>query len=431
MDLRKRSSPRVQLNLNVRGMSNSATLAINERCAELRQAGRDVYRLGLGQSPFPVPDSVVAALQANAHQKDYLPVKGLPQLRQAIVDYYRRTEGLSYSPDHILVGPGTKELMFIVQLVYYGDLVIPTPSWVSYAPQAHIIGRHLRWIPTEPRNGLGVTPEALKALCRQDPERPRLLILNYPGNPTGSAYDVEQLQAIAKVARRYRVLLLSDEIYGGLHFEGEHVSIARFYPEGTIISNGLSKWCGAGGWRLGAFVFPQSLEWLLKSMAAVASETFTSTSAPVQYAAVRAFEGGDDIEEYLRRCRRILKALARFAWQQLEGAGATVIEPKGAFYLFPNFDPLRERLRRRRIDNGEQLCRKVLDETGVAMLPGAVFGRPSVELSARIALVDFDGQRALGTIAEMGPDAPVDEEFLRQHCGNVVQAVERLCDWLQ
>lgn len=431
MDLRKRSSPRVQLNLNVRGMSNSATLAINERCAELRQAGRDVYRLGLGQSPFPVPDSVVAALQANAHQKDYLPVKGLPQLRQAIVDYYRRTEGLSYSPDHILVGPGTKELMFIVQLVYYGDLVIPTPSWVSYAPQAHIIGRHLRWIPTEPRNGLGVTPEALKALCRQDPERPRLLILNYPGNPTGSAYDVEQLQAIAKVARRYRVLLLSDEIYGGLHFEGEHVSIARFYPEGTIISNGLSKWCGAGGWRLGAFVFPQSLEWLLKSMAAVASETFTSTSAPVQYAAVRAFEGGDDIEECLRRCRRILKALARFAWQQLEEAGATVIEPKGAFYLFPNFDPLRERLRRRRIDNGEQLCRKVLDETGVAMLPGAVFGRPSVELSARIALVDFDGQRALGTIAEMGPDAPVDEEFLRQHCGNVVQAVERLCDWLQ
>lgn len=431
MDLRKRSSPRVQLNLNVRGMSNSATLAINERCAELRQAGRDVYRLGLGQSPFPVPGSVVAALQANAHQKDYLPVKGLPQLRQAIVDYYRRTEGLSYSPDHILVGPGTKELMFIVQLVYYGDLVIPTPSWVSYAPQAHIIGRHLRWIPTEPRNGLGVTPEALKALCRQDPERPRLLILNYPGNPTGSAYEVEQLQAIAKVARRYRVLLLSDEIYGGLHFEGEHVSIARFYPEGTIISNGLSKWCGAGGWRLGAFVFPQSLEWLLKSMAAVASETFTSTSAPVQYAAVRAFEGGDDIDEYLRRCRRILKALARFAWQRLEEAGATVIEPKGAFYLFPNFDPLRERLRKRRIDSGEQLCRKVLDETGVAMLPGAVFGRPSVELSARIALVDFDGQRALGAIAEMSPDAPVDEDFLRQHCGNVVQAVERLCDWLQ
>lgn len=430
MDLRKRSSPRVQLNLNVRGMSNSATLAINERCAELRQAGRNVYRLGLGQSPFPVPGSVVASLQANAHQKDYLPVRGLPQLRQAVVDYYRRTQGLDYSPDDVLVGPGTKELMFIVQLVYYGDLVIPTPSWVSYAPQAHIIGRHLRWIPTEPRDGLGVTAESLRALCRQDPERPRLLILNYPGNPTGSAYSVEQLEAIAKVARRYRVLLLSDEIYGGLHFEGEHVSIARFYPEGTIISNGLSKWCGAGGWRLGAFVFPHSLAWLLKAMAAVASETFTSTSAPVQYAAVRAFEGGDDIELYLQRCRRILKALAHFCWQRLQQAGAEVVEPKGAFYLFPNFDALRDRLRARRIDGGEQLCRRVLEETGVAMLPGTVFGRPAGELSARIALVDFDGERALRAVAELAPEAPVEEEFLRAHCTHVVQAVERLCNWL-
>lgn len=431
MDLRKRSSPRVQLNLNVRGMSNSATLTINERCAELRQAGREVFRLGLGQSPFPVPASVTSALQAHAHEKDYLPVKGLPQLRQAIVDHYERAEGLKYSVDNILVGPGTKELMFIVQLVYYGDLVIPTPSWVSYAPQAHIIGRHLRWIPTEPRNGLAVTPEALKELCRQDPERPRLLILNYPGNPTGSTYEVEQLEAIAKVARRYRVLLLSDEIYGGLHFEGKHVSIARFYPEGTIISNGLSKWCGAGGWRLGAFVFPESLQWLLQSMAAVASETFTSTSAPVQYAAVRAFQGGEDIEQYLRHCRRILKALAYYSWERLRAAGGEVIEPKGAFYLFPNFDGLRERLRARGIDSGEQLCRKALDEAGVAMLPGTVFGRPVQELSARIALVDFDGERALRAVAELGDDESVNEVFLREHCANVVTAVDRLCDWLQ
>lgn len=430
MDLRKRSTPRVQLNLNVRGMSNSATLAINERCAALRNEGREVYRLGLGQSPFPVPESVVASLRSNAHQKDYLPVQGLPQLRQAIVQYYQRTEGLHYASEHVLIGPGTKELMFIVQLVYYGDLVIPTPSWVSYAPQAHIIGRHLRWIPTDPRNGLGVTPAALKRLCQQDPERPRLLILNYPSNPTGSAYDVEQLEAIAKVARRYRVLLLSDEIYGGLHFEGEHVSIARFYPEGTIISNGLSKWCGAGGWRLGAFVFPSSLEWLLKSMAAVASETFTSTSAPIQYAAVRAFEGGEDIELYLQRCRRILKALAHFAWQRLQEAGAVVTEPKGAFYLFPNFDPLRERLQRRGIETGEQLCHEALEQAGVAMLPGSVFGRPAEELSARIALVDFDGERALQAVSELDPNAQPDAEFLRTYCPSVVAAVERLCEWV-
>ena len=134
-------SPEVYLNLNVRGLRQSATLEINERSRRLIEQGRKVYRLGLGQSPFPVPEHVRNALAGHSHEKDYLPVKGLPALRQAVVDWVHRTEGLEYSPEHVLVGPGTKELMFIVQLVYYGDLVIPSPSWVSYAPQARIIGR--------------------------------------------------------------------------------------------------------------------------------------------------------------------------------------------------------------------------------------------------------------------------------------------------
>ncbi|HEB96041.1 MAG TPA: aminotransferase class I/II-fold pyridoxal phosphate-dependent enzyme, partial [Sedimenticola thiotaurini] len=140
--------PDINLNLNVRGLSQSATLAINERCARMHREGKDVYRLGLGQSPFPVAEPVVAELRSNAHQKDYLPVKGLPRLREAVASYHCRQEGVEYSADDVLIGPGSKELMFLVQLVYYGDLVIPTPSWVSYAPQANIIGRHIRWVPT-------------------------------------------------------------------------------------------------------------------------------------------------------------------------------------------------------------------------------------------------------------------------------------------
>ena len=131
MPISQPRSPEVFLNLNVRGMGPSATLAINERSAALQAEGREVLRLGLGQSPFPVPDHVRDSLARNSHQKDYLAVKGLPALREAVVDWVHRTEGLSYSPDHILVGPGTKELMFLVQLVYYGDLVIPSPSWTT------------------------------------------------------------------------------------------------------------------------------------------------------------------------------------------------------------------------------------------------------------------------------------------------------------
>jgi aspartate aminotransferase len=420
-------SPEVYLNLNVRGMGPSATLAINERSRQLIDQGRTVYRLGLGQSPFPVPEHVRDSLARNAQQKDYLAVKGLPALRRAVVDWVQRTEGLDYSPDHVLVGPGTKELMFLVQLVYYGDLVIPSPSWVSYAPQARIIGRHIHWLRTRPETGLGVEPEALEELCREDPARPRLLILNSPSNPTGLCYDPEQLQALAEVLRKYRVLALSDEIYSGTHFTGNHVSLARYYPEGTIISNGLSKWCGAGGWRLGFFVFPEGLSWLADAMAAVASETFTSTSAPIQYAAVSALEDRPEMDRYLQHSRQILAALAGHAYRTLSGVGAVMSQSSGGFYLFPRFEGHRTGLAARGIEDGQTFCERLLEETGVAVLPGNCFGRPGRELSARLAIVDFDGEAALHHAA----GETVDEAFVKTHCGRVTTAIELMADWVR
>ena len=423
-------SPQIQLNLNVRGLSESATVAINERCNALMREGRQVVRLGLGQSPFPVPDMLMRGLREHAAEKDYLAVKGLPTLRRAIVGYCRRTQGLDYLPENILVGPGTKELMFLLQLVYYGELVIPAPSWVSYAPQARIIGRNLHWLPTEIETGLGVTPEALERLCAADPHRPRLLILNYPGNPTGTAYSDDQLREIAQVARKYRVLLLADEIYSGLRFDGEHVSIARYYPEGTIISNGLSKWAGAGGWRLGAFVFPATLSWLVDAMAAVASETYTSTAAPIQHAAVRGFEPSGEWDDYLRCARKVLRGLMSHSYDRLRSVGAELAPPKGGFYVFPNFSSPRTRLAERGIGSGRELCERALDELGVAVLPGSVFGRPDHELSVRISCVDFDGGAALDAAGELGAEEDPGEDFLQKYCNPTFDAINRLADWV-
>ncbi|MGE5154377.1 MAG: pyridoxal phosphate-dependent aminotransferase [Bdellovibrio bacteriovorus] len=431
MTRHKPSSPEVHLNLNVRGLRESATLAINERSAQLIREGRRVYRLGLGQSPFPVPQPVVEELRANAHQKDYLPVRGLPALREAVAAYHRHLHGIERSPDDVIVGPGSKELMFILQLVYYGDLVIPTPSWVSYAPQAQIVGRGIRWIDTRPGNDWHLMPEELDRLCQEDPGRPRILVLNYPSNPTGDTYNTEELKALARVARRHRVILLSDEIYGELHHRGQHVSIARFYPEGTIISGGLSKWCGAGGWRLGTFVFPQGLRWLLDAMAVVASETYTSTSAPIQYAAVRAFQGGTEIERYLHQSRRVLRALGRHIWRRVKVSCATLSEPAGGFYLFPNLAPQRDRLAERGIKGGAALCQRMLEETGVAALPGVAFGRPPDELTLRIAYVDFDGARALQAAEQLPPHEEIGADFLTLYCPNVMQAIDALCAWLR
>ncbi|MCC5880541.1 MAG: aminotransferase class I/II-fold pyridoxal phosphate-dependent enzyme [Idiomarina sp.] len=420
-------SPAVQINLNIRGMRPSATVALNELSAKLKASGKEVYKLGLGQSPFPVPVHMQQALSANAHQKDYLAVKGLPALRQSISDYLQRTQGLEYQAKNILIGPGTKELMFIMQLTYYGDLVIPSPSWVSYAPQARIIGRNLHWLPTSLDSGLGVTPEALEALCKQDPDLPRLLILNYPSNPTGLVYSAEQLRGIAAVARKYRVLVLSDEIYGGVNFTGEHVSIARYYPEGTIISDGISKWAGAGGWRLGAFAFPPELSWLADAMAVVASETFTSTSAPIQYASVCAFEDSQAMRDYLTDSRRVLEALATYAYDRLASAGAQVNKAQGGFYLFPSFAALQDKLKSRGILSSDDLCHRLLEETGVACLPGSCFGRPADDLSLRLAYVDFDGEAALAALQR---EEPLDMEFLQAYCPRVITAIDRLHDFV-
>jgi aspartate aminotransferase len=423
--------PPNSLNLNVRGLRPSATVAINELSDRLRAEGRRVFKLGLGQSPFPVPDPVVESLRANAHQKDYLPTRGLPALREAIADYHRRRHGIERSGSDVLIGPGSKELMFLLQLVFYGDLVIPSPSWVSYEPQARILGRRVRWVNTDRDHGWHLTPEVFRELCEEDPERPSLVVLNYPNNPTGSTYSTRELEAIAEVARRHGVLLLSDEIYGELHHRGEHASIAEFYPEGTIVSGGLSKWCGAGGWRLGCFVFPPNLRWLLEAMVVAGSETFTSTSAPIQYAAVSAYQEDEEIERYLGRARRICGALGRWIAARLRAAGAHCDTPEGGFYVFADFSDLAGLLRERGIRDSGSLCRRLLEDTGVAVLPGSDFGRPPSELTMRIAYVDFDGAAALAAVAGVPDDRELDEEFLRKTCGDLLEAIDRIAGWVK
>jgi aspartate aminotransferase len=422
----------VSLNLNVRGMSVSATLAINERCRALQEEGRYVYRLGLGQSPFPVPRAVVDALKLYAREKDYLPVRGLPELREAVAKFHRNKDEVNARPEGVLVGPGSKELMFLLQLVFYGEILVPTPCWVSYVPQAQIIGRKVRLIPTSFDEKWRLTPEKLVRVCEgeNDAYRPRILVLNYPGNPDGGTFSADELKELAEVAERYELIVLSDEIYGQLNFKGSHVSIARFYPNRTIISSGLSKWCGAGGWRLGTFTFPSDLRWLMDAMASVASETYTSVSAPIQFAAVRAFRGGLTIERYLWHARRILSTLGGWCHEQLAKAGIAVHAPEGGFYLFIDFSPFAKSLAARGIRDGGALCERLLADTGVAILPGSAFERPFEDLTARIAYVNFDGAKALSASETIPIDQPLSEEFIKTFCPGTISATEKIVEWV-
>jgi aspartate aminotransferase len=421
------------LNLNVRGMGLSATLGIKEKCRQLHNEGRQVYDFGLGQSPFPVPRPMVEALRLSAPEKEYLPVKGLPELREAVAGFHRKRDLINAHAERILIGPGSKELMFLLQLTYYGEIIIPTPCWVSYLPQAKIIGRrnsliHSTW-ETKWQLSAGQLHNSLKKTG--DEHRPRLLVLNYPNNPTGDSYSSEELQEIANVARKFGLIILSDEIYGQLRFDGRHVSIARYYPEGTILSSGISKWCGAGGWRLGTFSFPPDLAWLVNAMATIASETYTSVSAPIQYGAIQAFTGGLEIERYLSHVRRILAALGEQASAILSAAGLHVKTPKGAFYLFLDFSPFAAQMETLGIRTGRDLCDRLLEDTGVALISGAEFGRSRSELTARLSYVDFDGAAALAASENTALDAPLPDDFLSHYCPKVIEGLNRIARWIQ
>ena len=366
----------------------SSTLSINELSKKIQTQGKKVFKFGLGQSPFPVPSILVKELQKHAHSKDYLDVSGLYELRDSIAKYHTSKNKFGYNADDVLVGPGSKELLFQCQMVFDGITLLPAPSWVSYAPQANFLGKKILWIQTTAKENWHITANLLEDICKKDKEN-KLLILNSPNNPSGTSS--RHLEELAFIAKKYELIIISDEIYAELDFTGNYQSIAHFYPEGTIVSGGLSKWCGAGGWRLGTMIFPQNLSLIRKAMRSVASETFTSVSAPIQYAAVKAYKINHN--EFLKKCRLILKFVSSFLHEELCSVGIKALKPTGGFYILCDFSNVIKKTDN--IFSDKELSNFLLQKLGVASLPGSDFGLAKEKMILRLAFVDFDGGKAL------------------------------------
>ena len=409
----------VKIHKHLSLMQPSDTLVINEYSKNLQSQGREVYKFGFGQSPFPVPQSIQESLRSNAHQKDYLPVQGLEELRAVVASHMNRLLEISmYDSDDILIGPGSKQLIFLMLLIHDGPLILPSPSWVSYAPQATIIKKPTYWVPCNKSTWL-LEPEALETAVVRNNLEGGILILNYPNNPTGQSYTQAQFIAIAEVCRKYRVIVIADEIYGLLNFEDNYQSIAAYYPEGTMITSGISKWCGAGGWRLGIMTIPENLKSFYQMMKVISSETHSAVAAPIQYAAVQAYLDNPEILEYINRSRTILNRVNHFVHSELSGTGIRVNKASGGFYLFPEFES-------DRFNDSSDLCKRVLRDCGVALLPGTSFGRPRAELTARLAFVDFDGSAALQYLEEYDD---VDQHAFGALFPKIVQGVAKLKSW--
>ena len=401
----------------VKNLSLSSTLKINEISNELESQGKEIFKFGFGQSPFEVPKDVVMELKKNAFQNKYMPIQGLPELRQAIAKFVSSKKKYEYKPENILVGPGTKELMFLLNLIFDGEVLLPAPSWVSYEPQAIVGKNKVHWINTTRENNWFPRAEDVQKIVSKNINKNYLLFLNSPNNPSGQI--CKNLEEISNIVRKYNLLVLSDEIYSELSFQDNYKSISNYCPEQTIISSGLSKWCSAGGWRLGHFVIPDELKSLSRSLKILASETFSAVSAPIQYAAIAAYN--KDQSKYLEKSRNILKAVGEYVYNNLKSNKVIINKPQGGFYLMPEFLD-------KKFKNSEEMCKDLLNNTGVVLLPGSDFGISKQRMIARLSFTDFNGNEFMQNISNK---QNINLEIILKLAPKVVEGTKRLKDWAE
>ena len=399
----------------VKNLKPSSTLLINETSRKLEDQGKKIFKFGFGQSPFKVPESIVEELKNNAHQNKYLPMQGLLELRKAVAKYTSTKKNYNYKSENVIIGPGSKELMFLLHVIFDGEIILPAPSWVSYAPQA-ILGRNkIQILQTKRENNWFPTALEIEEIISKDKNKNYLLFLNSPNNPSGQV--CENLEEIAIVAKKYNLIMLSDEIYSELTFQNNYKSISSFCPEKTIISTGLSKWCGAGGWRLGYFIIPDNLNEIKDKINVLASETFSAVSAPIQYAAIKAYE--NDHSNYINESRNILKAVGNYVYENLKSNKVLINKPQGGFYLMPEF-------LNKKFSSSSEMCESILNNTGVALLPGSDFGFDKKKMLVRLSFTDFDGQEFMNKI---GVNQKIDKNQIVKFAPKIVEGVDKLKKW--
>ncbi|MDB3974683.1 aminotransferase class I/II-fold pyridoxal phosphate-dependent enzyme [Candidatus Pelagibacter sp.] len=399
----------------VKDLKPSSTLLINETSRKLEKQGKKIYKFGFGQSPFKVPEDVVEELKNNSHQNKYLPMQGLLELRNAVAKYTSKKKIFDYKSENVIIGPGSKELMFLLHIIFDGEIILPAPSWVSYAPQA-ILGRNkIQILQTKRENNWFPTAAEIEKVILKNKNKNYLLFLNSPNNPSGQI--CENLEEISDIANKYNLIILSDEIYSELTFEDSFKSISNFCPEKTIISTGLSKWCGAGGWRLGYFLIPDNLLDIKNMINVLASETFSAVSAPIQYAAIKAYE--NDHSNYINKSKNILSAVGNYVYENLKSNKILINKPQGGFYLMPEF-------LNKKFKSSSEMCDSILNDTGVALLPGSDFGFDETKMLARLSFTDFDGQEFMNKIED---NQKIENDHIANLAPKIIEGVDKLKKW--
>jgi aspartate aminotransferase len=365
-------------------LAPSLTLAIDSKAKQMKADGLDVVGFGAGEPDFDTPQHIkdAAAKALAAGFTKYTPSSGIPELRQAVADKFKRDQGLTYKPSQIIISCGGKHSCYNVILAtcQEGDeVMIPAPYWLSYPEMVKLAGATSVILPTTDKTEFKVTPDQLRAAITP---KTRLFILNSPSNPTGSVYTRAEIKALGDICVEKEVLIMSDEIYEKLLYDGaEHVSVATFSPrhqEHTIIVHGLAKAYSMTGWRLGFLAAPEPIA---RAIDAIQSHSTSNPTSFAQKGGVAALNGPQDhlkawLAEYAKR--------RSFAHQKLNDIpGVTCVNAKGAFYLFPNISATGLR--------STDFCAKLLEQEKVAAVPGIAFGADNyIRISYATSLANIE-----------------------------------------
>lgn len=414
----------MRINQNISELKPSATLLINEKVKELRAQGQQVTHFGFGQSPFPIHCTIVEELKNNATNNHYLPVNGLTELRQQISNFLSIHQGIQRDSDQIFIGPGSKELLYQSVLIVEGHFIIPKGSWVSYIPQIKSKGGTYSILETSLEDNFKLTANCLEVYLSESSHKEHILVLNSPNNPTGAIYSDKENESLAAVCRKHKVIVFSDEIYSQINFSNTYSpSISKFYPEGTLVFGGLSKVFSAGGYRLGFMSLPKELENLSVVYSSLFSETFSCVSSPVQFAAIKAYEYSKALKHYVAASAAILDGISSYIYHELSRCSIQCTVPQGSFYLMIGFENFKTLLKPLKLDTSTKLSHHLLDNYGVALLPGSDFGFKSNELFFRMAFVDFNGEKVMKAFEKV---KDIDELFIKENCISIYKGVQQL-----
>ncbi len=365
-------TPNITLADRISQVKPSPTLAVAAKASQMQAAGRDIINLGTGEPDFDTPEHIKQAAIAaiNAGFTKYTAVDGIPELKQAIRDKFKRDNGLDYEMNQILVSVGGKQSIYNLcqALINDGDeVIIPAPYWVSYPDIVLLAGGTPVILPTTPASRYKISASQLAEAITP---KTRLFFINSPSNPSGIAYTYDELQALGEVLRQHpNVLIATDDMYEHIIWSQPFVNILDACPdlyERTIVLNGVSKAYAMTGWRIGYAGGPAKL---INAMKTIQSQSTSNPCSIAQKAAVAALNGGD---ESIRMMVKAFHERHDYLVQRLHDTpGIEVIPADGTFYIFPNVQAI---IKRRGFANDLEFSNKLLEDTGLALVPGSAFG---------------------------------------------------------